>query len=948
MRSWIIAASLLLTGLLATLLFWSESGPRAVQDVGTAMPETSEGTLDALAETTDPPTSRAAEEVGPASPALAVDLPVGLSVRCRGRVVGEGRFPVAGATVELAFPMGSYRATSDATGEVVVVVPRPAERAVGTVHASEGSRAFTKVCVLWPSGPATDVDLGELVLAATHGIRVQVLAAGRPAAGVEVTACPQLLQPLAHATTDDQGRARFDGLPEEWYTLRARSNGSSGWARVVVPDDRSSEALIELLPLRTVAVRTIDRKTGQPLAGVWFEVEETCQPPELPWRDWPMGASSLVELGVPVTDAEGHTVIEGLDARSTYRIRAWHAGQVREQQPREQLLGPDQDELEFAFTLSPTRTLRWPVVAGELPVPAEGTPFDLVAVDTRRALLPPPWEGRMVSGELVVEDWWGWPTFEFRAPDGSLAIGAGRFEPIAFRRPRRLKVTVLAADGAPVAGLPLEVSMRTFDPHDRTATTDADGRGTFEGLFPGSVEVFLPTLWQSAGRVDLEDGDGTLVFQLDPTATLLVHLRVAGEPHLPGIHWIWSEGGDDLRAVREDPGRGEVEFETRRMGLQTIRVWARGFQQLSQPVDLQPGDPPAEITFDLLPACTLRAHVTPPDPSERRTVEVEQWSERLGDWTSDWSLQAPNENAGSYRFEGLAPVRTRVRVSQGPLSIVSDEVLLEATSRVHEVRMDLAAPVRIEGRVEGPPDLDPTLAHVILEGEGAPEDRIVTVRPDATFALSFPAGSPPRLTVWHPFLTPADAGPVEASSGVVLRLRHGQEVQIPLEPEVAGLSWEFLRVLRFAGDPGPDPLDDRRAPIVDGVVRLGGVSPGVWTLWLDPHAPFAPVALRIHVTEDVTRVDPPRFTSGSTLRIRAIPKAGREPPWMTASAQCLGPVPFLRNTRIREGVEVLELPGLCAGQYTVTLSVGSSGIENEKRPLEVDGTSDVEWTLDLR
>ncbi len=892
---------------------------------------------------------------GPAGASSAVAAPPVENLRYRARVVDAGRFPVAGATVELVFPSsGRFRATSDERGEVLLSVPRPAREERGLAHAVHADRAWVESCLLpaageplWDALRPDEIDLGWFPLGETSAVTVRVLREGRPAAGVSVAAEARKLVELARATTDEAGRARFEGLPADWIAFHASTEDADGWTGAILPDPDLGEVEVRLEPLRTLLVRARERKTGRAIEGVRIGVYETCEPPQLPWHEDLHPSARELALDIPETDAEGLTRISGLSRQSSYGVRARPSDEPREHRHQERLARPGQDELAFELAPRSPRTLRWPVVAGELPVPAERTEFELKTLDAGATLLPAPWRGRMEHGELVVEGWWGHASFVFRGPDGALARGGGDFQPVSFFRPRTLEVLARVANGEPAEGLQIWIGGLAFEDRAQARATDAEGRAEFTGLLPGVVEVALPALGLSAGSVDLAEGDGRLDYQLPVAHTIVARMRIGGEPRLPARYWIWSDD-PPVRVVREFPERGEIELERTggKPGTLELQLRAQGFQETSRQVEWAPVEGTL-VEFDLEPAFRL---VVTALASRPVTLFASCWDEEERAWYQESDiLEQPNGPGGTYRFEGLGP--GRFRIEDGESGQVSEEVVLDASRPAAHVRFDLAPVVRVTGRVEGPEDLGRRLVTVVAEGEELTTDMEADLAKDGSFTFSLPAGQRVFLTAHHPFLTSADERPVPAVNGAVLHLRAGDEVQIPLTRWAETPSLSSLRILRFAGEPGAEPLATYSVPVVGGVARFGGVPPGRWTFWIDPGNHGAPAVLRdAEIGPGVTRLEERRFEHGSTLRVRVLAKGGRAIPVIQAHARFLGVPDHFRYAQTRPGESLLELSGLASGSYEVTLSSWGRVLDewDGPRPLEVDGSSDVEWTMELR
>jgi len=909
-----------------------------------------------------------------------------------GRVTDESRFPLAAVELELVFPDGVLLAArSGADGAFELAGPPRTGRA-GALRARDGSgRCAARKVELPPADdpdPARRLDLGTIVLRPCGALDVQVLRDGLHVAGAVVVA--EMVQHglvLAQLECDARGMVRCTDLPAGWLRLRAHTPDAAGSRSVVVPDSELGVIAIELAALRSVDVWVTDAETGEPIAGAEVRVIETYMVPAVSgWEQvgdralmGEYGIDSYAELDVPPTDARGRTVISGLPASGRFVAKPRAAGyEELYRGPGAGLTQRIRDgatELRFELTRSGRRTVRWPVVAGEVAPPADGTelavrqgPGYAYTFDP----IPVPTTARMERAELVMDDLL--PAANgliVQAPDGAIAEvrvpEAGLVgEEVSFRRPRSIEVLVRDARRRPRDGARVHVETQGNNPLAEPLTTGPDGRAVFGDLIGGlvDVEVARPDFPSRilAGSVDLERGDGRVEVTLPRTFEALVRITQAGLPRLPESYRLHCSTGCVVRA--EDPERAEVRVtlsESMDGAPVFLSLSATGYGSASREVAPPPGSTPAAVAFDLRPACTLVARVLRAS-AERIELVPQRWNAGEGGWNVFFHLEArelsmANGPGGTFRFAGLPPGRFRVLEKQSGLSSEGVEFPFEGGSA--EVTLDLRSVIRVSGKVEAPEGTDLRLARVLARGEGIdagdsgwlpgstpPEGAYAF---GGTFTLVIPSDRPVFVRAWHPFLEPDGEVEVRASrDDVVLRLKAGAEVRIPLHAIAAELDLRSVRVYAYEGEPAGPATRVLHAPVVEGVARFCGLEAGNWTLWVDPGREYAPAILRdVAVSGWSTVLSEPAFERGSTLRIRLQVGEGASAPRIFVSA-FRGAQPRVLRQIDSDGEPLVLLSGLPAGRYQTQLFRGIGAGPAEPDELVVDGVHDVEWTLDLR
>jgi hypothetical protein len=155
-----------------------------------------------------------------------------------------------------------------------------------------------------------------------------------------------------------------------------------------------------------------------------------------------------------------------------------------------------------------------------------------------------------------------------------------------------------------------------------------------------------------------------------------------------------------------------------------------------------------------------------------------------------------------------------------------------------------------------------------------------------------------------------------------------------------------LRVLRYAGEPTGEPLQAHAVDHGEGVVRFGGYPPGRWTFVFDAHG-FPPKTLpAVEAPAGALDLGEVRLDRGSGVRVRVLWTVGAVPPPVIVSASRVD-VP--RYYRVAEAVPdpFVTLTGLGPGRFRVT-TLDKGARRRVEAELVVDGTNDVDMTLDLR
>jgi len=622
------------------------------------------------------------------------------------------------------------------------------------------------------------------------------------------------------------------------------------------------------------------------------------------------------------------------------------------------------------------RTVRWPILAGEVPPPPDGAEIRLNHVPgiyARGEAPPPPPPSRMEDSTLVVEGVVGRGNLYAQAPDGALALlwckdDSDLGEPTSFRRPRRVEVVVRDGEGRPVAGA--QAIARNQGNHDLCDWADAgaEGLAVLQGLYGGLAEIHARAPedagWgENVGTVDLDAGDARIEATL--TWTRLARARLAllvdGAPRLPARFEI--RGRDRVRVVGEEPARGELALELGNAAPgQSIEVWvsAAGFASAKATFEI-PGDgSEAAARVALERTALLVVHVTPPAEG-RVSILPQRHDPQAGTWGAVRELglfeglSAPNGPGGTYVVQGIRPGRWRVVDEESGAS--SEPVEMQAGEREIELYLDLSAIEWASGRVEldDPDELERVRVRVLdPQAEPSATWRPGTEPPEGTwprggnFRVQVPGDREVTVAAWHPWLVPGpEQGPVRlrgGREGLVLRLVAGDELRLPV-PQL-GPYVRAIRIARHAGEPAGAPAEWHHAPVLDGVARCA-LPRGTWTLWIDPKYEFAPLVLRDVAVAGVSELPAAGFARGSSVRVRILVPEAQSFPRLGLFATHLGEPEYGRVVN-SDGEEVAVLSGLGPGRFRVSFSTVMGNDAPVERVVELDGASDVELELDLR
>ncbi|MBI5431819.1 MAG: sigma-70 family RNA polymerase sigma factor [Planctomycetes bacterium] len=912
----------------------------------------------------------------------------------RGRVVDERRRPAAGATVELTLGDEAPRATisgDDGSFEFALAI-RPTSGARATFWARLGDdRAGARATWIpgrepqgWPGNAPpipveSEVVVAPIPLLPATALDVSVLEGGIPAAGAEVVAHLDPDYPgIARGITNEAGVFRLPAIPAGLVRIEAR-RGSAWLQRAAhLPDE--PRLTLALVPQREVELVVEDESTGAPLAGATIEGTEPTQSSarralalDYRMRDSQLRRAELTR----VTDASGRARLAWPTGSVGFlRVRCDGYRPFPNDEQGDARLESITDELRIALSPLGGRTVAWPIADGEVAAPAEGERVRLqFEPGTRSQSAPGPVSGVVRGGEIIVGRVDGRSSFIARTNEGAAARlsveeAADRGEPAVFRRARTLSVRVLDADGEPVANAAVQPRSPGNQALAPWTMTDASGLATCSDLFGEQVRVQVVApggtdSMRSAGTVDLEHGDASLEVRLAREMHVRVRTRIDGEARLPAEYTF--SAGQGSRVLEEFPELGEFVALAAPETLGNsprVMLSAPGFVRATAPFTTGAGAAQSTIEFELERACSLTDRIVT-RPGETAAIALEAWDAGAGRWpnptTPHPELYGANGPGGVYVFDGL--VTGGYRVHDRETGLRSAAVVLTEEARSCEVELDLAANDWVRGRVVGPSVAELAFARVLVEGiDPAPRSEEwlpaylspdgYELSNDGAFAFRTPHDRTVTLRAWHPWLKSAtDAIDVRGGQrDVVLELEAGDDVRLPV-PQLAGCESDrgpFVRIAVYRGSVNDEPVAWIRAPVVDGVARFRGLEAGTWTLWIDPIEDFAPLILtNVEIGSGSTSLEPATFARGSSVRVKVLVNDCEAAPSISITAHATGEPRSTRWLNSRGEAEPV-LPGLGVGEYDVRAGVMLQVESRVTRRLVLDGTTDVELTLDLR
>jgi len=489
--------------------------------------------------------------------------------------------PAAGARLTLdGWGNASVEALAGAKGRYRFDCGAPSSQRIEVrVEASLGDKLGGHAWRSIEPGPPREIDMGDLRLETVRTVRVTVEHAGKPVPQALVTfGDPWALRPISRS--GEEGVAVLEHVPEETgVEIRAARQGF-GRARIVLDTTKRREVTIELPAERRVRIRVVDKRSGKGVAGATFELNEQIRNGKRVVSVQPLHPP----LEIFPTDTDGNTIARGLapETELLLAIRAPGYPPPLMQYGKVGTVLLPRDVTELRIELDPPRTVRWPVVAGELPVPAGGTRIALRPMPNSY-LKEVPREGVMQGSDLVVPGWGPGPIQAHAVePGGGIAaLWAETGKPVgrqtSFRKPRAVEIFLHEPDGTPLEGFGFALHDQGNNRIGAPAVSDRTGHAHFENLHGGLVDIYLldsPFAGYSServGTVDLNAGSGNVEVILQPVIELVLRVTVDGRPGLPKGYELSVDA--DSRGKRSvDRERGEIRMRVRPRGSDG-KVW---------------------------------------------------------------------------------------------------------------------------------------------------------------------------------------------------------------------------------------------------------------------------------------------------------------------------------------------------------------------------------------
>ncbi len=884
-----------------------------------------------------PPSSVPAGLAARAAPPAVVEAP---TQACRGRVVDERRFPVAGAAVEVVQlrrdgSRAIERTMTMADGTFTVALPFEPRREDEPLFALATARAAGRVgsMRLFADRDALarplPIDLPlSITLDPPRSVRVAVHDADGPVAGA-VAELADALSGLAlvEGVTDATGVARWlvSPTPASNVFLIARArHATRGSATMEIGLPLADDLALQLQPFRSLQVAVVDFDQQRPIAGA--RVQLSRQWKRWNWQPdaWPATSVSLL------TDAEGRIELRDLPSGVPLRItaRADHCAAhwwvpsgsqcgVEGYQQTEQVLEPAAALVRLELMRLVPYRLRWRVRPGVAPTPPAGTRLELRSwlrdwrADGGRSIWPSSAivgagvvEAALEAGPSIQVDWErreGMPDLLAIAPDGTLAcLPTDPAAGTEFVRAGSLAIELRRDDGSPcretkVMLIPEESRDKADDVRRVTTMTGAEGTAHFAGLWPGRYVI---TSHIVHGVVEVTGGARTLTLQVPRPREVAFEITIDGERWLPGdLQWMVSFSGwrERIGARIEEPEHARLRCffdraaathqDEARFGSSEHRSRVVPLPPMAEvgsaaiPIAIRSGDRlPAERVYDATPRPGIQVEWQLPPGEPSGYAEIELDGERRRSAAARWSID-PWE---SPRAKGTAKI-TIDAAAPPPWRIVHP--YLVSSSR--NAAIDLKLPRR---KLTLHLELGPLL-------QFAPSFDVGVVAPDAVWMQRVPADTPPEL--------------LQAAVPQIAVRRGGSFATAPPQ---AG-AWRVLIDPLVAA-----PLEIRKVECDGGTCDLGSL----------------------------------RFVRGSTLTVRVRMPAGLSAPDFRAVARRVDGLPYARAaTRRREPSTTAQdecaITGLGGGRFDVRLH-SISGFEARCAPVEVtvDGVHDAEITIDAR
>ena len=887
-----------------------------------------------------------------------------------GVVIDDAGDPQVGVDVVIEHLHGrGARSTTDAEGRFAFAVAVTPVRSA-TLVARKGERVAIRS--LYFGKKLGTVDVGNLVLAAGHRVEVLVRSpcdAVPPATlVVQTEARMGSGGTVARTETDVEGRARLGPLPRGAYRIFAFGEGCGrGEAVVTLPQEPPTPVEIEVEQARDVVVTVVDGGTGKPVAGANLELTEyISNPGTLRLQCY------LPTLEIAPTDENGKTTIRGLTRSVQVLVAVKVEGRPTVTRNAPGLRPPriDSEVTEARIKLPALRTVRWLITEEEGPIPEDGTLLTLRnGPQSKWVSLPK--GGRVEDGHIVIDSLL--PTYIHGlavTPDGRIARLFAKNDAelgmeTSFRSPRTIEVVARYADGAPVTGMWAHLRGPGNNAVGEPVQLDDRGTATLRDLHGMKVTVYLSAVetafgGTAIGTVDLDEGSGRVEATLARKREVLLHITLDGKPGIPATLTAGTWNGMSLASWPVevvDKGRGLARLEwqpaapgaTANVGLDTPGWVPKDPTFVLRLEDA--GSGPIERTLELVSGGTLEVRILMPK-NGRANVVPQRWDEQRARWVIEHGTPVIPTPDGRATIAPLRAGRHRLAARSGGGVSAPVDV---APGQTASLTFDLSKAGMATGRIELPEGMDVSQVRVQVDGRSYYPNSFggrQSVWSDGTFRVMLSGTEEVTLRPEHPLLVPArEGGTLKLTAprdGLVLKLVAGPQITAKLDPAPPKAErFGEPQLLAFRG-PVTTAAKGRKVPIQieEGRLSCGSLPAGTWTLWLDIRG-FVPLTLEgVEVSEAGVDLGTLSLSRGSSLRLVYKIKDGQSPPRVYVWLHALSEPRYVRGTNSDQAEVVVS--GLGAGRYSVRARPQAGGAGAFAEEIEVDGTSMVERTIDLR
>ena len=907
-----------------------------------------------------------------------------------GRVRNARGEPVAGVDVTWWTALREMPVVqTDAQGRYRLPVGPRTERLYeyGRVYATDGVSLAGEVRqTLWVAMPAV-LRMRDVHLLPAYGCQLEVRREGLGVAGARVVVSHHASHTWAavfEVESGADGRVELPLLPKGTYRVTAsQAADARGHASITLPPDAARLVPIDLVATtRALEVIVVQAGTGEPVADAQVECFEVLGP-----RRSRMRTRLEPQPVIARTNAEGRTWIAGLDPDIAVALVARVeggppvVGSTMTRHGGAMLMPPEPvppGVRSWRIEVPQRETIRWKVVAGELPVPADGTTYRIVMQD-ETGEPEKPQTGRIEDG-VITADAYAKLGFQARAilEDGSHARlwirpGSTEGEPVSFMRPGVVEVHVRDPDGNPVPGCRMQIG-ELGDGRPVLFAADANGVARAEDVPRWRHRVYLLGRGQGhavqgvtpvLGEIDLR---GNAEARLEATVALERDVRIRllyeGQPHVPpGL--VLNMGGHLLSDFEVDPATAEIGLRLRgSKGAMTqyVRVSAPGFASANAKFDLTADADPLVVDVALERRYEMYARVSPPKDG-RYQVQLHRWVASVKQWSyggDPWNQGMGGQQATVLHFGGLQAGRYRlVDTLSGVSGLTFD--LAPADSGTEQA-LDLSRVIEVHGRIEVPDGHRPRQVLVLVEGRpkrmrrfggGGPQPQVEYGR-DGDFTLRMAAGAREVLLATHKSLTPETAGGriVVSATGPtpIVKFVRGAQVRLRFHPDTlpTGLHRRSPKanIQLFKGKPGSQPVLKRELAVVDGAIEFGGYEPGTYTLWIDA-PPFAPTVIEgVVLGADAQDLGEVRLEEGLAIVAQLSFGTDQVRPPISLSAWSRSPPTFFRTILVRKPGDQVVLRGLLPGNYLVRVSDSAKPSTLHEQRVRIRGDEPVMLKVD--